>query len=424
MIAALWKTHWKQSLGLFMGSWLFFLMGVSQPTAQVYDEFHYVPASKNLVKTWTNTNWEHPPLAKWIMGFGIELGGDHSWGWRWMSTLFGALTVWGMYAWGMTLFRKKSIALWVALVSLFNFMLYVQARIGMLDTFMVAFMVWGWAAWTHWIQRSISIEEPAHSSSSAWRIALFGGVCFGLATACKWFAIVPWFFCLGAAVALRPLRLAKVPWAQWWVAGWLVPSLFYALTYLPQLHEAQSLGDAIEKWLSIHREMYSGQLRVVDSHNYMSSWTSWPWMTRPIWYAFEREGTDWARCILMMGNPAVIWGGLAAVLFLLVDFFSRPLRFVPVWITLSYGAVYLCWAVIPRKVAFFYYYYPAALVLGLALAQVFYSREKSGTPQRMRPSFWFLALTFLFFIYFFPILSGIRIHPEAFRHWMWFRSWI
>ena len=36
----------------------------------------------------------------------------------------------------------------------------------------------------------------------------------------------------------------------------------------------------------------------------------------------------------------------------------------------------------------------------------------------------FLAACFSMFVYFFPVLAALRIPSEAFRKWMWFRSWI
>ncbi len=407
------RPHWKQSVFLFLGSLIFFAIEVQYPVAKVYDEFHYVPASKNIVSTWTNTNWEHPPLAKWIMGAGIVIFGDEPVGWRSMSVLFGALTIWGMYALAMALFQKKSTALWVALLTIANQMVYVQARIGMLDTFMVAFMVWGMAAWVYTLQKSVKTLT----------LPILGGIAFGCATACKWYGVIPWVFCVGAAVAFMPIKLSKVPFKTLLVAGVIVPVITYAISYLPQLHEATGLVDAFQKWWHFQTESYGGQLRVVDKHNYMSDWITWPWMSRPIWYAFERDG-EFVRCILMMGNPLIMWTGLVAVLMLIPDVLPRPKSMAPLWILLAYGALYLCWGVIPRKIAFYYYYYPAALILNLALAHCFFSREKKGNIYWKRPSFWFLMASISVFIYFFPILSGMRIAPESFRDWMWFRSWI
>ena len=46
------------------------------------------------------------------------------------------------------LFVMAATALWLALLTFVNHLLYVQARIGMLDTFMFAFIAWGLAAFT------------------------------------------------------------------------------------------------------------------------------------------------------------------------------------------------------------------------------------------------------------------------------------
>ena len=40
------------------------------------------------------------------------------------------------------------------------------------------------------------------------------------------------------------------------------------------------------------------------------------------------------------------------------------------------------------------------------------------------PRWTFAAAACAIFVYFFPILSGIRIPSETFRKWMWFSTWI
>ena len=78
------------------------------------------------------------------------------------------------------------------------------------------------------------------------------------------------------------------------------------------------------------------------------------------------------------------------------------------------------WALIPKSLGFFYYYYLPSLWLPLALAAAF---DRYG-----RDRYWdeaFLALAGGLFVYFFPIISAAPLAgPGAFRTWTWFSTWI
>src|SRR5438270_225107 len=133
------------------------------------------------------------------MAGGIAILGYRPIGWRFMSTFFGALTLAGMYVWAFALFEDEALALWVALLTLFNQLLYVQARIGMLDTFMFCFVVWGCAAFT--LLWNSALEGP-----EARRALYFTGVMLGLGVGCKWFAVVPWASCVALVLGCWALR--------------------------------------------------------------------------------------------------------------------------------------------------------------------------------------------------------------------------
>ena len=80
------------------------------------------------------------------------------------------------------------------------------------------------------------------------------------------------------------------------------------------------------------------------------------------------------------------------------------------------------WAIVPKSLGFFYYYYLPSLWLPLALAAAFH-RFGQGCWRYWDEAA--LALTGALFVYFFPILSAAPLAgPPAFGHWMWFSSWV
>lgn len=422
---------------------MFFLINIQFPRGHDFDEFHYVPSAKQFLALKENQNWEHPPLGKELMAVGIGIFGDRPIGWRFMSTVFGALTLVGMYLWGLALFRNRETALWVALLTLFNQFLYVQARIGMLDTFMMAFLVWALAAFT----ASWRVDLPREKVI---RYQAFAGLMFGLATACKWIAVVPLVLCIFLVVMVRVLQgwgmvfsndspwKSKFPdfedwfspklWSGMRIGSWVltlgvIPLAAYFLTFIPFLFVNRVPAYTLWDLVLMQPKMWDGQLRVVTAHPYMSDWTGWPIMKRPIWYAFDREAGERVRGVLLLGNPLIMWMGLAAIVTCLWAWLARRSK-QAFLITMTYGALFLCWAVIPRKIAFYYYYYPAAMVLSLALAFVFHYWEPGKKMGQQWARWAFLFSSFVIFVYFFPILAGLKISADTFRRWMWFSSWI
>ena len=138
---------------------------------------------------------------------------------------------------------------------------------------------------------------------------------------------------------------------------------------------------------------------------------------RPIWYAFDKEGADKVRGVILIGNPVVMWTGVVALLVCAWAWVTTKSR-AAFLILAFYTALFGSWIVIPRKIAFYYYYYPAGMVLSLALAYVFHV-------WRTKWAQWiYLAAAFGMFVYFFPILAALKISADSFSRWMWFRSWI
>jgi predicted membrane-bound dolichyl-phosphate-mannose-protein mannosyltransferase len=87
-------------------------------------------------------NAEHPQLAKLVIAGSIELFGDGPFAWRLGSLIFGSLAILGMYA----LVRAAGGSPWVAVgasaLMASDNLLLVHGRIGTLDIYVVAAMIW------------------------------------------------------------------------------------------------------------------------------------------------------------------------------------------------------------------------------------------------------------------------------------------
>jgi dolichyl-phosphate-mannose--protein O-mannosyl transferase len=415
-----------------------FLVNIESVTRNVFDERFYLPAAREWLAWQDTTNPEHPPLGKQLIALGIAIWGDRPLGWRFMSTVFGSLTLVGMYLWARALFRNERTALLAAALSLGNQLLYVQSRVGMLDVFTFGFAVFGLAA-------VCAAWDPSVPARRARALLQLAGVAFGLSTACKWMGVVAWATAAAAVVGVRLLARAGVRGREDRVDAWYAPGLFasvnredllnafvvlpvgvYLLTFLPYLFTAHQPRYSLIDIFRMQRDIWDLQRRVVDVTTYASAWTTWPLMRRPVWYVFAWEPDRSAvRGVVFLGNPLVMWGGLIALVVCAWDWIRRGTR-AAFWIVLAWAALYLSYAVIPRNVTYYFYYYPAAMTLSLAIAYIAHRWEvpARGAAPRVRWLGPLIAVaTFTVFLYFFDLLSGAKVGTEAFRPRMWFRSW-
>ncbi|MGD0562719.1 MAG: phospholipid carrier-dependent glycosyltransferase [Roseiarcus sp.] len=421
---------------VFLGSLALFLWGLGAARDVYFDETWYVPTARALIKTGEMLHPEHPPLGKLLIACGMLIFGDDTLGWRAMSALFGSLTLVATLIWSFALLRDLKQALWASAITLFDSVLYVQARIATLDVFLMAFCALALAFFT------LSLKERK-SPRKSFVLAMLMGVSLGLASACK----LSGLFLLVGILAVRLLIglfsfwrvrfedpretdfFAPDAWAaltpsKAFLALVVAPFLAYFLAYLPQMiHEGSIL------------EFFSSQRRMIEimtgksaTHPYSSLWFDWPAMTRPVWYLFHVEGAGvsaWsaenpAQAIVALANPLVFYAGEAAILVMAWRWIAGR-EIDGMIVAVGFLSQYLPWALNPKGLEFFYYYFPALLCLGPALALTFF---RARARLRNGAALGFLVLAGLTFVFYLPVLSAqFPVGPNGFSQRIWFDSW-
>lgn len=386
-----------------------FLVRVTVPHQFVFDEIHYVPAARALLDLSGPTNIEHPLLGKILIAAGMGLFGDNPLGWRFMSTLAGSVTLVAIYATTWLITGRLRPSFVAAALTLLSFTLYVQARIAMLDGFMLAFLASAVAmiAWT--------------LRAGGWRRWVAASVLLGLAVGCKWLAAPYVAFAAAAFVLFKhgdPRRfpgLSTLP-ALAVLGG--VSILAYFLTFAPAFfYTADPL--TLARLIPFQLEMYQRQTQVLPAHAYQSDWWTWPLLIRPIWYLYQPvDGAQ--RGILLLGNPAIMWGGLVAVAGCWIGWARRGSPRLFAAAALWTGSLAI-WAVIPKSLGFYYYYFPSSIfiVLPTTLLLDRWRARLRGADMML------VGVALVLAVYFFPLLSAQALPDDrAFRRWMWFSSWI
>ena len=320
-----------------------FTARLGTPTSYVFDEPSYVSSARALLNGTADTNPEHPPLGKLLIAIGIKTFGDNPVGWRFSSAVAGATTVVGMFYLALLLLDNSSLAMLAAILTLLDNFTFVLARVAMLEVFIMMFAVTGVAAWL-----------AAHRGIYPRRMLALAGALLGCAVAVKWSAAV-----ILVAVGLITLIL----WiSDRWCAGWrytifglcFLPVFSYYLSFWPlcrSQHVALSVSQVASRSIFIlqfHRHF-------VGNRGLVSHWYQWVFRTEP-----QRALS------YMVGNWAVCWLGLAAVLFCAYSLIRKPALAEGVVVALFVGSLFQ-WAIIGRSFTYYYYYSIAATFLCLAV---------------------------------------------------------
>ncbi len=361
--------------------------------------------------------WNHPPAGVLCLAAGIEIWGDNSFGWRIAPAIFGALGIVVAYLLALAVTGEKRVAVLAALLLSIDGLYLVQSRTGMLDVFGTVFMLSAFYALYGYLT-----AQPERTLGPLLRMGLF----LGLAIATKWNAAYAAFF-IGLIVLIRTASLllrprdpegARAARAQLlWVplALGVLPLLVYLMAYLPFLLTGHSFAQLVEA----QHQIFYYHTHLEATHTYQSRWWQWPLTLRPVWY-YLGTVDGLTSNIYANGNSVLTLLFVPAVVYVAGRWVKRRDPAAIVMIVGFFGQ-WLPWALVPR-IAFAYHFLPAVpfgcLALAVLLVEAFY---KGGA--RRAAAVAYVALAVAFFIYFYPIYTGVPLTPEALRHRMWLSSW-
>jgi dolichyl-phosphate-mannose--protein O-mannosyl transferase len=396
------------------------------PTKPYFDEIHYLPAARNLLTLSQVKNPEHPMLGKEIIALSLWLLGDNSLAWRLPSALAGGLALFAAMraTWWASLSRPATLIAGVLLAT--NFLLFVIARIAMLDPFMLTFaMIALWLC-------ARALRKPGHAHLT---LAL-AGIALGLSLAAKWsvapIAVLPGLAFAAARCAVLTGRQATiltardagpVPGVSLLEAALLLgalPAAVYLLSFLPLAWYATG-AVPFSDLLEFQLRMKDLQESVVKPHPYQSLWWQWVADWRPIWFLYEKvDGAQ--RGVLMVGNPLTMWLGLPAVLACTIwGWLRRDGAMLAA--AVLYAASLALWIVAPKPVQFYYHYLLAGTFLTIALALVLAALWQRGGRWRWPAAIAVVGSASLF-AWFYPILSSAKLPgQQSFLTYTWLYSW-
>lgn len=397
----------------------------------IFDEAHYVPAARDLLRLSSNPNQEHPLFAKEMIAAGIHLFGDTPVGWRLPGLIVSVFGVLACFEIGLRVFRSLPLGALSAILVLLNMFFVIQARTAMLDTFAyplfaisVALLIW---------------SAEARSRIAAMSLLMSAGAMLGLATGSKWtvgiYAVLVLIFLIGRRLVTTMASRQHLTGAMfgkgyknWPNLSLMTAGLFfglpalltYAATFLPAYFLERDAITGIFGIFSFHEHMLSLQTAPLAENSYESDWWSWPILLEPIWYYFSETPNGNHRAIFYLGNPVIIWGGLLASFACLSSAF-RGQPGVPFYIAVAFLGSWLIFAILPKQIGFLFYFHGSAMILCFAWPAAITLLPEGRL--RIYAMSGLLAACTAVFLFFLPVVYALDMPKTQWLRYIWLPTW-
>jgi len=153
--------------------------GLGFPSEPYFDEVYHVPAAREIATLHGYPKTGHPPFARTLIAFAIMILGDKSWAWRLVPLLFGLACIGVLFLITKRITRNNGAAFFSAFIFAFDGLAITQARITMLNSTMLLWMLLAvLALLPYGIDRA-----PCRTRSF-----LASGIFLGLGLASRWMA--------------------------------------------------------------------------------------------------------------------------------------------------------------------------------------------------------------------------------------------
>lgn len=424
---------------LLLLSFLVRLYRLDTPDRYIFDEVYHAVTAKLYAKNdpsgyewWhpapepnTAIEWLHPPVAKLTQALGILVLGEQAIAWRIPSVFFGVGVIWLTYLLAKRISGRDWIGLIAATLVAVDGLLFVQSRVAMNDihiTFFYALSVLMYLQFRDAVADQRKTKKNLQEAGIVFtqkppiRELLFTGLSVGLAISTKWSG----FFLIGLMFGdqiygwIRSWRLPSVLNFLRLIAFWL---LLPAAVYVGSYAQFWLQGHTWQQFSQLHNQILRYQTSLDATHPYQSTPIEWILNLRPVWIAVDYQEGQVAQ-IYNVGNPVLFWLGALVMLWIFI-LTLRSFDWTRWFLFAAYGSSWVLWLFSPR-IMFFYHYAPAVPFLAVAVAWWI------GTLQRYRNIVMIsvLALAVMWFVVFFPHLSGMFV-PTGISQalYYWFSSW-
>jgi dolichyl-phosphate-mannose-protein mannosyltransferase len=419
-----------------------------------------------------------PPVGKLLIAVGEWIYGLNPVGWRVAPAFIGSLAILVMCRVARRLTRSTLLGCLAGLLMSLDGLEFVLSRTGILDIFLMFFVLaaFGCLVVDRDVSRARLAEavvlrpgEPCGPSLGIrkWRVA--AGLLIGLACASKqdavWYIFAFAGLCIAWDIGARrtagvpafirgglvrdgkwlPVTLGVIPLvtyiATW--SGWLVTSTGYDRNYAAQHGVNIPVISALYSLFEYHKEMLQFGVTLNKTHPYMSQPWGWIVLSRPVAFWAQcytspaatqvcpqgYHGPEWWAEVTALGNPAIWWVSIPAMLFCLGWWLTRRDWRVGAAL-LCVAAGWLTWLPFTVRTKFDYYsleFEPflilcVVLCLGLIIGPAAASLRRRALGASVAGAYVLAVL--VLFGYFYPVLASQLLSYADWLSHMWYHGWI
>ena len=381
---------------------------ISYMNSSYFDEIYFARTAYEYAHNIKTYEWTHPPLGKIIQMIPVVLTNHFSpFIYRFMGNIAGILMIFVMYLFGKIIFKYRKYAILSSLILCLDTFHFTQTRMGTVDSHLVLFILLA----AYFMYRFIKEEKVGY--------LFLSGLMFALSISVKW---TGFYGGLGLAIIYFIYMFKNKNFnAEYIVKGSVffivIPLIIYCFIYL--LFPNNLLYTNNLKNIEIEQnKMYTYHSNLDDDHPFSSKWYTWPFSYKPVWYHQEIYNSKIKESISGIGN-LVIW------ILCIFGFIYTFLKFIlkkdkdSLFLIIMFLSLWLPYAFIGR-VMFLYHYFPALLFIMLCLVNLLKDINKKC--KYIIPIF--LIVSLLFFIIYYPVISGIPTSSEYIDRLQLFNSWI
>lgn len=371
---------------------------ISYMNSSYFDEIYFARTAYEYAHNIKTYEWTHPPLGKIIQMIPIVITNNFSpFTYRFMGNISGILMIFVMYLFGKKLFKYRKYAILCSLILCFDTFHFAQTRMGTVDSHLVLFILLA----VYFMYEFIGEEKV--------RYLFLSGLMFALSISVKW---TGFYGGLGLAIVyfLYLFKNKKFN-TEYIVKGSVffvvIPLIIYCSIYL--LFPNNLLYTNNLKNIKIEqKKMYIYHSRLEEGHAFSSKWYTWPFSYKPVWYHQEIYNSQVKETISGVGN-LIIW--IMSIFGIIYSFLKCILKKdkISLFLIIIFLSLWLPYAFIGR-VMFLYHYFPALLFAILCLVNLLKDINEDYDCKYIIPIF--LLLSIIFFIIYYPVVSGMPISRE------------
>ncbi|MDQ7085454.1 MAG: glycosyltransferase family 39 protein [Sulfurovum sp.] len=376
-----------------------------------FDEIYFARTAYEFMYDETVYENTHPYLGKVLILSGIKAFGMTPFGWRFMNVLFAGILVFMAYYFAIQLFGTPLYGFVSGFLMTYSFMHLAQARMGLVDTFGVLFVVIAYYYLYVFIQKQ--------RLGYLWLSAVFLGLGIGV----KWSALFAVFGFVAIALYLLWIRYPlqkRFRGVRLLGYGFIAYGGLSFVVYILSFWELYSHTGTLQSIIDYNLNMYHYHASLEATHPYSSPWWSWMLDMKPMgYYKVLDDGV--LSSINALGNPALFWLGIVAILYLCWVVIV-PKSIEASVILFGFMALYLPYMFVGRLLFIYHFYYALPFVLLGIVYMMRDSIERFAFMSRLWRGY--LALVALLFLGFYPVLSGYPIENSTMIAWLqWFDGW-